>query len=70
MIWHVPNNVPSRSFSDKAFFKYYTDTHFLKNYGSTLQSLFTEYAPLKKVAITGKNCVVIMFKIYQCDMFA
>ena len=40
--------------SGKAFYKYYTDTHFLKKYGSTLQSMFAKYVPLKRVAMKGK----------------
>ena len=70
MIWHVPNNVPSRSISDEAFFKYYTDTHFLKTYGSTLQSLFTEYAPLRQAAIAGNAGRVSLFQLFSVSSFA
>jgi len=54
MVWHVPNNVPMYSAAREAFFKYYTNTKFLKNYGSTLQSMYMKYAPLKKIKIEGK----------------
>jgi len=54
MVWHVPNNVPMYSAAVEAFFKYYTNTKFPKSYGSTLQSLFAKYAPLKQVTIPGK----------------
>ena len=59
MIWHVPNNVRLNSMSDKAFYKYYTNTSFLKKYGSTLQSMFAKYVPLKRVAMKGKYVHVV-----------
>ena len=43
----------------QAFYKYYTDTHFLKKYGSNLQSMFAKYVPLKRVAIKGKDMHVV-----------
>jgi len=45
--------------SDKAFYKYYTNTHFLKKYGSTLQSMFAKYVPLKRVAMKGNDVHVV-----------
>ena len=59
MIWHVPNNVKLSSMSDKAFYKYYTNTNFLKKYGSTLQSMFAKYVPLKRVAMKGNDVHVV-----------
>jgi len=46
MIWHVPNNLPIDEISNRAFLKYYTDNDFLKNYGSSLFSLYSNNASI------------------------
>ncbi|XP_078481728.1 uncharacterized protein LOC100177669 [Ciona intestinalis] len=48
MIWHVANETPLQNISNKARFKYYTDSHFLRRYGNTLKSMFNNRIPIKK----------------------
>uniref|UniRef100_F6ZN07 Fibrinogen C-terminal domain-containing protein n=2 Tax=Ciona intestinalis TaxID=7719 RepID=F6ZN07_CIOIN len=46
MIWHVANETPLQNISNKARFKYYTDSHFLRRYGNTLKSMFNNRIPI------------------------
>ncbi|XP_077975646.1 uncharacterized protein LOC120333426 isoform X2 [Styela clava] len=46
MIWHVESNEEITNASQKAFLKYYTTTGFLRDYGGTLQSLYSQHYPL------------------------
>ncbi|CAK8698178.1 unnamed protein product [Clavelina lepadiformis] len=46
MIWQVPNQVSSRTYSSSAYFKYRTTDGFLSQYGGNLRSLFADHFPL------------------------
>lgn len=39
-VWHVPNNVELEQWKSAAILRYHTESHFLKEYGGNLFSLF------------------------------
>ena len=46
MIWHVPNDTPSRNFSREAYLKYRTSNGFLTQFGGNLKRLYSEHFPI------------------------
>nr|XP_039256181.1 uncharacterized protein LOC120332903 [Styela clava] len=53
MVWHVPNDVEISQASTDAKLKYYTNTGFLRDYGGTLQSMYSKHFPLKTAPKPG-----------------
>ena len=61
MIWHLPNQVTVKNFSELAFLKYYTTNNFLSRFGGTMQMLYKKHAPLVHAG-NGKLTLLLFLK--------
>nr|XP_002130003.1 uncharacterized protein LOC100185757 [Ciona intestinalis] len=48
MVMQVPNDTPMSSWDSEKLLQFYSNNHFLRNYGGTLQALFGKHYPLKQ----------------------
>ena len=66
MIWQVPNSTPLKNFSESAYLKYRTSSHFLDRYGGNLHYLYKNHFPIRSGAYSfpshGPNEPVVFDK--------